>query len=647
MRMTIAKKLYFTFGLIVVSMIVIGTISWQSSSKAETGISSVGNMLHATKVSDAATADMLRIRMRAKDFLITNNEADIQSYNEWKRDFAQQIASAREVITNPERLELIDEMNALFTDYDAAFTEVVGVIAERNGIIADTLNIYGPRTVDSLKVYLYARIEAGDVERVALATPALNDAFEARLYAYKYLRTSDSNDLDRVNREVAELQQRLDTLAEAETDADRKASLAAIAQDANTYATGFRRLDHLVQTRNELVRDRMDKIGPQISALGEEIVDLIGRDSAETEEQVSTALRATSKLIMGTVVVAIIASMGLAFLISRSITGPLALFMGHFKTIAEGDFSKQFKTNSTGEVGDLANALNALVAKVASMISQVQQAASDVAAAATEIAASGDEMSHGLNEQTAQVTQISAAIEEMSASVNEVARKSADATRGAKESGNAASEGGKIVSSTIDGMQGIHDAVNASSESVIELGKRGEQIGEIISVINDIAEQTNLLALNAAIEAARAGEHGRGFAVVADEVRKLADRTTEATEEISGSITAIQAETDQAVSRMKTGTEQVVVGMARATEAGKSLNQIVVSANDVTGMIQSIAAAAEQQSAASSDIARNVASINTVSTQTAAGARESAMAAAELSNKAEQLKRLADQFKVA
>ena len=188
--------------------------------------------------------------------------------------------------------------------------------------------------------------------------------------------------------------------------------------------------------------------------------------------------------------------------------------------------------------------------------------------------------------------------------------------------------------------------MSASSESVTELGKRGEEIGKIIEVINDIADQTNLLALNAAIEAARAGDAGRGFAVVADEVRKLADRTTKATDEVGESIEAIQSETKLAVERMASGTEEVEKGVVLVTQAGDSLKQIVDGAQDVSGMIGSIAAAAEQQSAASEQVSNNIEKISAVSKEATEGADQASRAASELSSKAEGLQVLVSKFKV-
>ncbi|MEZ6190121.1 MAG: methyl-accepting chemotaxis protein [Phycisphaerales bacterium] len=367
---------------------------------------------------------------------------------------------------------------------------------------------------------------------------------------------------------------------------------------------------------------------------------------AENESLAETnAIRSVLISVIGVTAVAVII---IAFFFARMLSRPINLLVARLKDIAEGegDLTQRVDQDRKDELGDLGKWFNTFVAKIHGVISEVGATAREVAGAATEIAASSEEMAQGMGEQNQQVTQISAAVEEMSASVIEVARKSAEAANNAQASGKVAQEGGRVVSETIQGMNEISGAVTASAASVSELGKRGEQIGQIIEVINDIADQTNLLALNAAIEAARAGEHGRGFAVVADEVRKLADRTTKATEEIGESITAIQTETGQAVERMNAGTEQVRVGVEKATQAGRSLEQIVAGAQEVAMMIQSIAAAAEEQSAASEEVSRGVQEVSAVTNQSAEGASQAAMAANQLSTKAEQLQALVGRFKL-
>ena len=263
-----------------------------------------------------------------------------------------------------------------------------------------------------------------------------------------------------------------------------------------------------------------------------------------------------------------------------------------------------------------------------------------------EIAASSEQMAAGLTRQSQQASQVAAAVEEMSATVTEVASKSSEASHAAKASNEDAAKGGGVVRETVEEMRGIAEQVNQSATAVSQLGRKGEQIGAIISVINDIADQTNLLALNAAIEAARAGEHGRGFAVVADEVRKLAERTTAATKEVAQSIGEIQSETGVAVERIETGSKRVSRGVDLANSAGEALSRIVTSSNSMASMVQSIASASEEQAAASQEIAKSIEAINAVTRESTEGASQASKAAADLSGQAEQLQSLVGRFKI-
>jgi methyl-accepting chemotaxis protein len=369
------------------------------------------------------------------------------------------------------------------------------------------------------------------------------------------------------------------------------------------------------------------------------------KDAALVEFEESNASMLATVQSVG--LAAIAASTLIAFFLSGSITKRLKMVMDYSSRIADRDLSMPaLEMRSGDEIGQLAGKVNEMKDSLKQVIADVLNSTQMVASSSSELAASAEQMASGIELQNQQTQQVAAAVEELSQSVGEVAAKSADATAASEESQSLAEEGGSIVNSTVEEMQGIATEVQSSADTINELGEKSKMIGEIISVINDIAEQTNLLALNAAIEAARAGEHGRGFAVVADEVRKLAERTTEATEEVSVSIRGIQAETSTAVELIENGSKRVGRGVELASSAGEALMSIVSGSKGVQRMVQDIAAAAGEQTAAADEIARAVEGINSVTNQSAESASQSSIAAADLAKQAEQLQELVSRFRL-
>ena len=314
--------------------------------------------------------------------------------------------------------------------------------------------------------------------------------------------------------------------------------------------------------------------------------------------------------------------------------------------MATGDLTVRVKGEYQGDHQVIKDSINQLGDSLEEIISEVNESVSATASASNEISSSTEEMAAGAEEQSQQTSEVASAVEQMTKTIIETTKNAGDAAESSKKYGEAAQGGGNVVNETIIGMNRISEVVKKSAATVQQLGKSSEQIGEIVQVIDDIADQTNLLALNAAIEAARAGEQGRGFAVVADEVRKLAERTTKATKEIATMIRQIQRDTEGAVVSMEEGTKEVEKEKQLADRAGESLKQIISGAGEVVKIITQVAAASEEQSSASEQISKNIEAISSVTQQSSAGVQQIARAAEDLNRLTVNLENLVGRFKV-
>jgi methyl-accepting chemotaxis protein len=316
------------------------------------------------------------------------------------------------------------------------------------------------------------------------------------------------------------------------------------------------------------------------------------------------------------------------------------------EVMATGDLRVRMQGNYKGDNATLKQNVNMLGDSLSQLIMQVNESVYNSASSASEISATSDSLAASTQEQSAQADEVASAVEEMSRTVTDNAMSASRTSEVANSNGEIAKEGAGVVEQTVSKMRDIANVVQNSAGSIQKLGDSSKKIGEIISVIDDIADQTNLLALNAAIEAARAGEQGRGFAVVADEVRKLAERTTEATKQIANMIKGIQKETESAVIAMNEGTSEVNSGIELADQAGLSLNKILNSTEELIDMINQIAAASEEQSATSEQISKNVVSISKVTAESAQRVEDVSKTANELARATEDLSMLMQKFKV-
>ncbi|MEM1445739.1 MAG: methyl-accepting chemotaxis protein [Planctomycetota bacterium] len=645
--LTLGSKQTLAFGGLTTLLVVIGALAvtaMQSSTRTNQHLAFTA---HNVAMVEEIERDLLHLELAAEDFLLTQVDEDLVIFSNCAARMFDRLQHAEKELLKADEREAATLLKEHFLEYESKFLTIVEKVDRFNGIIDTQLVPTG----EYLNDLMLATLETAHADRnhrlVLEAAEALDHLALARIHTQIYLRNGNEAEAD-IARHELQLGAKLLALMSQDVRGDlQKAWMSQAEQGYRFYAEEFQIAVSLLLEREAMVENVLHKLGKKIDQEGLALIEELHHDQAVLLEEADRNAASMMNLVSGVAGTAVVFAVVVSLFLIRSLVGSTRRVLKVLAAVAQGDLTQEpIAMKASDEMGELARATDQMAGSLKEIIRDVTFSAQEVAMASGEIAESSDEIAQGMNEQTTQVQQVSAAVEQMSCSVTEVARKSTDAAASADKSGNAAREGGEIVRDTIDGMQAISEAVSASASSVQELGKRGEQIGEIIATINDIADQTNLLALNAAIEAARAGEHGRGFAVVADEVRKLADRTTQATDEIGNSIQEIQTETTEAVGRMNAGTEQVTHGVAKASAAGESLSEIVSSAQDVAEMIQSIASAADQQSTASDDVARSIETISAVSQRTSERGQQAAQTAALLSQKAEALQTVCRRFKL-
>lgn len=328
--------------------------------------------------------------------------------------------------------------------------------------------------------------------------------------------------------------------------------------------------------------------------------------------------------------------------LQRSVTE----FLTIVSQIARGDLTLRGKVTQDA-LGNVVDSVNYMLDNFARVLERVRSAAINVSSSANEILVSSEEMANGATQQDQEITNTSSAVEELTVSMKQVSNNAEASAEAARRALDAAEQGNRAVRDTLEGMQRIRASVQATAKKIKSLGDRSLEISEIINVINDITEQTNLLALNAAIEAARAGEAGRGFAVVADEVRKLAEHSRNATKDIAALIKAIQAETNEAVVVMEEGTKEVEVGARLADQAGRALDAISSVVRQSAELVQEISLASKQQVRGTEGVANAMQIISNITRQTSQGARQTAHTVEQMVKLSEQLNEALSQFRIA
>lgn len=512
-----------------------------------------------------------------------------------------------------------------------AYTEIRTIKAETDNLA----------TVNFVKAQLSAEVRG-----------TMQSAY-ASLVATVYAEAPAAQEAERLEKQRALYREAFKKLEELESNADGKALLEKIKQlTQSASAANNKALALIGEGKPDEARKVIDS---ESNAAMRPLLDTFNELSEYQKKQADSRYAkavaaydsALSGLFIGCALSVLIAA-ACAALISRSIVTPLKAVIVVMRNIAEGerDLTKNIYLNTQDELGEVSKWFDMFMDNIQEDITNIGTSTHQLASAASQLHGTAAQIATGAEELAAQAGHVATAGNEMSTSSGHIAQSCGIAAEGSRQASDAAVSGTQVVDETIAVMGHIAVRVKETAHTVESLGSRSEQIGAIVGTIQDIADQTNLLALNAAIEAARAGEQGRGFAVVADEVRKLSERTRKATTEISEMIKTIQGETRGAVIAMETAVDEVAKGSDKAAESGRALERILEKINEVTQQINQVAKAADQQTATTLEISGNMHQITEVIAQTSRGAQETTKAADQLSALAGELDRIVGQFKV-
>uniref|UniRef100_UPI0030D858DF methyl-accepting chemotaxis protein n=2 Tax=Pseudomonas sp. EA_35y_Pfl1_P108 TaxID=3088688 RepID=UPI0030D858DF len=384
----------------------------------------------------------------------------------------------------------------------------------------------------------------------------------------------------------------------------------------------------------------------QVNTVLNRLLDYNNKAALNTNQQAEDHYNMAFNWVIGLLIIATTLTMLFAWLLTRSITLPISQALEAAEEVAEGNLTRPIKVDGNDEAGRLLAAMAKMQDKLRDTLQRIAGSATQLASAAEELNAVTDESTRGLTQQNTEIEQAATAVNEMTSAVEEVARNAVSTSEASRNATTSAGDGRDLVQETVSAIERMSGDVQATATLIGDLANESRDIGKVLDVIRGLADQTNLLALNAAIEAARAGEAGRGFAVVADEVRALAHRTQQSTSEIERMIGSIQAGTEHAVDSMRNSTERAESTLNIAKGAGMSLDTINTAIVEINERNLVIASAAEEQAQVAREVDRNLVNIRDLSVQSATGASQTSAASSELSRLAVDLNGMVGRFRL-
>nr|WP_180699656.1 methyl-accepting chemotaxis protein [Pseudomonas crudilactis] len=631
----VSRKLGTGFGILLLAVLAVAFIGYNSNSVLVDRLSTtrlIGTL-------NDATQDM---RLSEKQYEAAADAAFAESYNAQLNVLQGLVSKALDTLTRAENQQALKALQTTIVTYDQKVKRLIAADQSTTDALKPLTALsdkYAQTFAGMLEASTTSALASADGERVRdLRTVAdlRNGMTTFRLMLRRYIAVPND-----ANKKL--MMETIDTFLSDITNArsNLPATLSSQLEDAHAGMRRYREVLVEVAGLFEQKQNMRDQVDQESKAMDKIMNGLMDTQQRLAREDQHSAFVQIAVLTVLALVIGLFASV----VISRQITAPLALTVELARRIAKGDLTVQAKSNRKDELGDLQNAMQDMAQNLNTLVQGIGNGVTHISTSAEKLSAMSEQTSAGVRQQKSEVDQVATAMHEMASTVQEVARNTTDASAAATLADQQARHGSTVVKQATLQISELAVAIEELGGAMNVLSQDSEQIGKVIDVIKAVAEQTNLLALNAAIEAARAGEQGRGFAVVADEVRSLAQRTQDSTKEIEALIVTLQQGAQAASTLMASSRERTLDTVVLAQKAELAITEINQSIGTIQEMSLQISAAAEQQSAVADEINRSIVSVRDVADQSAVASEESAAATVELASLGQDLQRMTAHFR--